>query len=488
MVNHFLVWLLGILEDEVARTISGGAAMDAVDEVVDIAAGVKDQANFVEGDIRGLLGLRAEIAGARGVGVARIVQHEIRRTQHHVVRREVLHKVAAGCAARTLRLHAAVPRTAGELRQRVIDRAVVVVNERAVQRGVVQVREANGPAVGVRGREPQMIGGKRPHHLRVAPAQHAFARHRVIRETARQARGRKEMVGELIGRAQAVRGLHVKRNRALGRLAGERGAVEAVIRDGIAAGAGIIHGQRGEHRGRDGGGAVFQTITKRHPSEAVGIVGAAGDHHVFTGGRHHGQVRNSVDGRAGVGDQTAVGRARGAEVGGQGHSSKRLGTAAAQAEQDFRPATQPAHLAANGDRCGHSAAGGTGQCDTQLVTAVVAAGFGTNVQALRATEPDVLDGGHVMRAVEHPWADAVFKTRIGHQVGARAVLNFDFVQQAFANTELEDLKMVAVEREGFARSRRAGGADELNSRPRTLGGFIAVPPVARLAVVAVRIL
>ena len=195
-----------------------------------------------------------------------------------------------------------MPRAACELGQGVVDETVVVVHERAVQRGVVQVGKPGVPAVGVRGREPEVIGGKRSEHLRVAPADHAFACHSIVRETTRQARWREYILWKQIGRAQAVRGLDVEGDGEVGWLSGERGGVEAVIRDGIAAGAVILHGQRGEHRGRDGGGAVFQTVAEHQGSQAVGIIGAAGDHHVFAGGRQHGHVGNGVDGRAGIGD------------------------------------------------------------------------------------------------------------------------------------------------------------------------------------------
>ena len=90
-----------------------------------------------------------------------------------------------------------------------------------------------------------------------------------------------------------------------------------------------------------------------------------------------------------------------------------------------------------------------------------------------------------MRAVEHPGAGAVLETGIGHQIGTCTIFHLDLVQQAFANAKLKDLKMITVEGKGFTGGWRASGANELNGRPGTLGGFIAVRPVARLAVVAV---
>ncbi len=77
-----------------------------------------------------------------------------------------------------------------------------------------------------------------------------------------------------------------------------------------------------------------------------------------------GRVGHVVNGRAGIGDVLAVGRARRAEVGGHGHRRGGFEPIAVQTEQRFRPAVQPARLETQRRR---SAAGhGVGWCQSDL--------------------------------------------------------------------------------------------------------------------------
>src|SRR5438477_10865414 len=105
-------------------------------------------------------------------------------------------------------------------------------------------------------------------------------------------------------------------------------------------------------------------------------------------------------------------------------------------------ASQPFGLGANrhylrgrgrgrGDRAGKR--GGE-----NAVGLVVTTRAGANVQTPAASESSVFDAGKIVRTLQRPAAEAVFKAAIGDEVRSVVDAHLDFVQQTFAQSLHDD--------------------------------------------------
>src|SRR5262245_55431548 len=104
-----------------------------------------------------------------------------------------------------------------------------------------------------------------------------------------------------------------------------------------------------------------------------------------------------IDGGAGVGDGFAIAGAGGAEVGRSGHVAGEFEEAAVEADQNFRPAANPADFAAQQYVGGVDIQAGDGG-GADAIGAVVTAGGSADMEAAVAGESDILDGGAVVGA------------------------------------------------------------------------------------------
>src|SRR6185503_6629985 len=115
--------------------------------------------------VGGVLSLPAGVGAVIAFGITGRGDHAIGRAQEHVVFGEVTDVIDAATVVGGAAAHGALmPGTAGELRPGVVDDAVVVVNEGAIQRGVIQFEPAV-PTANVDQRAPQMIRRDAARHL-----------------------------------------------------------------------------------------------------------------------------------------------------------------------------------------------------------------------------------------------------------------------------------------------------------------------------------
>ena len=126
--------------------------------------------------------MRARVAAVVPTGVADGVQDKVSDSEQFVIAGEIEDIIAPEIGrGRTIGHLAAMPGAASILGLEIVDHPVIVVNESAIHRGVVEV-VAGRPPGDVGGGEPEAVGGVTAHHLAVAKPNHAFARHAVIRE------------------------------------------------------------------------------------------------------------------------------------------------------------------------------------------------------------------------------------------------------------------------------------------------------------------
>src|ERR1043166_186512 len=205
-----------------------------------------------------------------------------------------------------------MPRAAAVLRLHVVDYAVVVIDERGVEARIVEPIAAR-PSVQRIVRQPQMITRKTSRHLDVSPANHALMTRRVIRESANDRVGRKN-----IRNAGAVRGLNVERSSRPAALSRNRGGKQTIACDRVAARPVVHHGHTRESAAR------FNTITDDELSDGVWICGARGDNDRLISCGKRWIVRHLVNSRTCVRDRAAVARAGSAEIYGHGQTSERF--------------------------------------------------------------------------------------------------------------------------------------------------------------------
>ena len=198
-------------------------------------------------------------------------------------------------------------------------------------------------------------------------------------------------------------------------------------------GAVVDHGDD-DHVGR-GVNAVFH----KQRGQTVGIIHLRHHRHGLTGRRQDRAVFDVGNGRAGVGLGDAVGRARAAEIPGGQNIAGRFEPVAAQAEQDFRPAAQPADF--RPDRGGLARIESGLEPGSNPVCSCVAVPGGANVQAMRAEVAfGRLQSGIFMIALWHPARQARFKVGIGNPVRAAGRKYLDIVHQAFPGAQHDDLQ------------------------------------------------
>ncbi len=148
-----------------------------------------------------------------------------------------------------------MPRASLVVRRHVIDEAGVIIDKSAIQPGVAKlITPGMGGGIDrpptnrrVPG-DPHVVSAKTSRRLELAKAHQAFARGRIVRKDLRQG-----SIREKIGGAQVIDCLDVESNQRAFRLPGDRGAVNAVPGDRIAAGSVVHHRDIGQ-------GAVGQTI------------------------------------------------------------------------------------------------------------------------------------------------------------------------------------------------------------------------------------
>jgi hypothetical protein len=141
----------------------------------------------------------------------------------------------------------------------VVDHAVVVIDERPVERLVAQ-QLASLPFADVGRRHPDTINAEVAAIDRVAETDQALAHRRIRREQRRRAR-----------RQLRVRGLDAKRHKRAGALAGQRRGEQSVVGQSVTAGAIIAQSQAGQ------GGRGIDAILCHHRSDAVGVAHSCRD-------------------------------------------------------------------------------------------------------------------------------------------------------------------------------------------------------------------
>ena len=340
---------------------------------------------------------------------------------------------------------------------RVVDRALVAVDEGHVQRLVAE-RRAGRPLVHVRLRQPEPVAAQLGRVRVLAPADHAFAGRRVVGEL----RGGRRGVG--------VRGGHAERDDRAAGLARDRRAVDPR--------AGVRHGHAVGRRGRIH--AIPQAHVGGHP---VGVVDPRPHDDGLVPGRHDGRVRDVVDRGAGVGGVPAVDRARRAEVRGHGERADGLQVVAPQAQEEVRAAAEPPPHGPEG--VGRAGAQRGGEAGLDPVRARVPAAVGAEVQAAAAQVAGGLKPRRDVVALHRPSPQPRLEGGVGHPVRPAQVGHHDVVEQALALLQEHDVQLVdrgpGVVRPVVEHTRA------LDIRPRALGRLVAVGPVGGQPVVAARV-
>ena len=312
-----------------------------------------------------------------------------------------------------------------------------------------------------------MVGGKVSGHLDFSPPHHALARHGVVRPASREAGLRKSILRESAGGVLTVPAFEVKRDHVAGSLAGDGAAVDAVVGDGVAARAVVEHRNTGVCRRR------VNAVAQGHRHRRLPIGGPRRDHDGCAGGGQDGRVLHFVDRRTGVGDATAIDRARCAEFSRQSHAAVGFSGAAVEPEQQLGKAAEPADFGADGDGASAGWYRAGERRGKDAVGLIVSARTGAHMQALAAGEAFVLDARKIVRALQRPSVQAGLKAAIGHEVRAVIRTDLDFIKETFAGAlQVDNEAVVGGSAERF--TKRAGPFD---GRPQAFAGVVAVRPV-----------
>src|SRR5260221_5606017 len=105
------------------------------------------------------------------------------------------------------------------------------------------------------------------------------------------------------------------------------------------------------------------------------------------------------------------------------------------------------------------------------------------MEAVAPSVADIFDTGKIMRTLEDPIAGPELEPWVGHQISPSPVMQLDLVNQAFADAQKGDLKIV-VDWRAECFPERAG---PLEIGPLALGRLVAVSPISPSTVVAARI-
>ena len=324
------------LLDDVAvgllRILEYGAVIDAIEIEVDVAAMVELHAELLREPIDRLLVFA--VAAPR----ANIPRVEIHRDAGCSEKRVLVRKsdhIADACRSERWR---ADDRLKGECaarieRARVVNDALVVIDERGVERRVVPGR-AGRPLVERRLRGPDVIrrearGAAR--RLRFAETHQAFGQQRVPRIRLAQ-------IGELACGAQPVGGDDAKTDDSSRRPPRHRGAINPVAGHEVSVGAAVVH--RNGSKRSTGIDAVLQDDI----GQAVGIVQTSRHHDCLVRRRQNRRVRYVENRRACVSHGSAVAGAGRAEVCRDGQTAKCFQIITLQTQQEFRRTAQPSRF------------------------------------------------------------------------------------------------------------------------------------------------
>ena len=445
LVGHSRAWLLHIFENEVARTVGGGAALVAVDEPMDVTATVERQVHVLENLEYDMLGDGGKVAHGSEVRVARVDEDEIGRPEEGIVSGEIHFEVDAIWSSGAIGHLGAMPWTARVERQRVVDDARVIVDEGAIGRRVVH-GVAIVPAIRVARSQPQMIGGEAAGHLHFTEAHDALARNRVVGPAPRQPRRWEDVLRKSICAARVIARLDIEGDdHALG-LTGDGGAVDLVIGDGIAAGAVI------DHRYTGVSGSGIDAILERGASEPIDVSDAGAYHDRLVRSGKDRAVFNLVNARTGIGHEPAVRCAWRAKAARERERAIGLSGTAVEAQKQFWSAAKPAAFRPNGNFARRRRNRGGEWRRKNAVRLIIAARRRAQVQALGPGEgAAVFDRGKIMRSLQTPPAKAVLEAAVGDNIWTVIDAHFDFVQQAFAKPlEHDDEGIVDLRAEAFA--------------------------------------
>ena len=216
-------------------------------------------------------------------------------------------------------------------------------------------------------------------------------------------------------------------------MAGNGGAVNAVTGDRVVSRA-VVH-----HRhGRIVGGRINAVIQhdRRH---AAGVMNTRGDDRVLIGSRQRRLMRHFINRRAGVADGATVSRARRSQIERDRQSAGCLQPVSVEAQQDFRPAAEPARFESQRRRLtggqrgvGQCALGGIRPGPNPVATTQVER-VAAGVAGRFAARPNVI-------ALQRPAGQARFKVRIAYIIRPGPVRqHFDIVHEAFPHIQNADL-------------------------------------------------
>lgn len=193
-------------------------------------------------------------------------------------------------------------------------------------------------------------------------------------------------------------------------------------------------------------------------------------------------MANLEDRRPGIGDGATVRGAGRAQVGRDQQSSGGLEAAAQGAQEEFRPALEPAHLRAQrGGRVGRQRGRDRGADTVDRGIAPTERLDPEGATAPHAVRDRV--GGSAMIALGCPPCDARREIAVGHAIHAIGPDHFHVVDQVLAWALRDEVE--AAGRNAVRDVVHSTG--KLDHGPGTLARFIAVGPVRGLEVVGVRV-
>ena len=441
LVDEVAVRLLRVQEDLVAALAVGK------DEDVAVEEKGRSKLPAKPVTVRFRLGrsVPAAVAGAEEVDVILPEQPVVIREAHVVITTVADRRIVA-----RRMIGAAV-----EPGARVIDDAVRAVGEGHILGPVAHLLLV--APLGHRGlAHPKTVSAERAGQDVVAPHDETFPHRRVVRELGGQ-RG-----------AELVRRLNVEGRDDAGNLGRQHRAVESR--------AVVGHGQTDEVRGR------IEPVIQQQRGKPVRILHARRHQDLLARGGQNGPVRHVRDGRADVGRDRGIGRARRAQIAGRQREARRLVVIAPQPEQDVRIALEPAHLGSK-RHVDRAARESERQLCAHAVCARVAPAPGPQMQRARTGKSFVgLPACPVVVALENPVRGAGLEGAVADEV--RAVIrgeDFHVVHQTLACAHEGDVQLRGVL---VAVDHRAG---RFHVHPAALGRLVAVGPVGRETMIAARV-